>query len=200
MHDAQKTEEKARIRNAMRERRRALPPQAQEEASRRVCAHLVSLDAYKSARCVMAYMACRGEMSLAPAIEDILASGRTLALPRCEAAGIMTARHVQDLSALLPGAYGLPEPGADSGIVDPGLIDLILVPGAAFDRAGGRIGQGGGYYDRFLRGTRAVRAGICHDFALLAHVPAQEHDEKMDCMVTPGGVICRISDNQEEVL
>ena len=63
------------------------------------------------------------------------------------------------------------------------------MPGTAFDAQGGRLGQGGGYYDRFLARTRALRAGVCHDFALTARVPQQAHDARMDCILSPGGVI-----------
>ena len=68
-------------------------------------------------------------------------------------------------------------------------IDLILVPGTAFGRDGGRIGQGGGYYDRFLPQTDALRVGICHDFALLERLPLQAHDQNMDAVVRPSGLI-----------
>ena len=68
---------------------------------------------------------------------------------------------------------------------EPEEIDLIFVPGTAFDVRGHRIGQGGGYYDRYLNRTRAVRVGVCHDFALLDAVPTQTHDARMDGVVTP---------------
>ena len=68
-------------------------------------------------------------------------------------------------------------------------IDLILVPGTAFDVRGHRIGQGGGYYDRYLNRTRAVRVGVCHDFALLSAVPSEAHDVRMDIVVTPGRTV-----------
>lgn len=100
----------------------------------------------------------------------------------------MTARLVRSLHALVPGEYGIPAPGDDCPVLAEEEIDVILVPGTAFDRDGGRIGQGGGYYDRFLPRTDALRVGVCHDFALLDRVPAQAHDQKMDLIVTPSGV------------
>ena len=100
----------------------------------------------------------------------------------------MSARRVTALSQLVPGAYGLPEPGGDCPEIAPEAIDVVLVPGTAFDAGGGRIGQGGGYYDRFLPGTRAYRIGVCHDFALLGSVPMQAHDQRMDAVVCPSGL------------
>jgi len=63
-------------------------------------------------------------------------------------------------------------------------LDLIIVPGVAFDRAGGRVGRGGGFYDRLLPQYSALRAGICFDFQYLEAVPAEEHDIRMDWVVT----------------
>lgn len=185
--------------------RMALTAQAQEEAARAVLAHLSAFASYRQARCVMAYMACRGELSLAPTIERMLKDGKTLALPRCETPGVMTARRIDRLSQLRPGAYGLMEPEESCAVIAPQEIGLILVPGTAFDRSGDRIGQGGGYYDRFLKETSALRVGVCHDFALLGCVPAQEHDQRMHHILTPGGLIAcgreksdRFDDIQEE--
>ena len=101
----------------------------------------------------------------------------------------MTARRIGSLSELEPGAYGLPEPGKGCAVIAPEEIDLVLVPGTAFDAQGRRLGQGGGYYDRFLSGTRALRVGVCHGFALVDHVPAQAHDLNMDYILTPDAVI-----------
>ena len=180
---------KAELRARMRQMRRSLSPQEQEAAARAVHDHLAALDVYRTARVVMAYMAGRGELSLEPAIRDLLDRKRTLVLPRCEADGIMTARKIGALCALSPGAYGLLEPDDACERIDPTQIDLILVPGVAFDRDGGRLGQGAGYYDRFLPGTHAIRAGVCHDFALLEQVPSQAHDIPMDFVITPAGII-----------
>ena len=180
---------KAELRTQMRSMRRALSPGQQQEAAQAVYARMMAFEPYHAARVVMAYMACRGELDLAPVIRDALARGKTLVLPRCEADGTMTARRICDPGDLAPGAYGLLEPDEGCEIIDPAQIDLILVPGVAFDRLGRRLGQGAGYYDRFLPDTQAVCAGICHDFAWLEYVPVQAHDIPMDFVITPGGII-----------
>ena len=168
--------------------RRSLSPEEQHSAAQGVHEQLQSFAPYEEAECVMAYIACRGELSLAPVIKDVLASGRTLVLPRCEAPGVMTARRITSLSQLAPGSHGLMEPDAACGIVPKDRIDLILVPGTAFDRDGNRLGQGGGYYDRFLSETNAYFAGVCHAQALLALVPAGAHDIRMDAVITPEAI------------
>lgn len=173
----------------MRAARRALSDGQQQEAAQAVLAHLRAHERYRRAKCVMAYMACRGELSLEPVIADVLAAGKTLLLPRCEAEGVMTARRIAHMGQLETGAYGLMEPSRDCCVTPPEEIDLILVPGTAFDRMGGRVGQGRGYYDRFLAQSCAWRIGVCHAFALLENVPSQAHDARMDELMTPGGII-----------
>ena len=173
----------------MRGARRGLSLREQAEAERALGMQIAGFEPYKNARSVMAYVAVRGEISLAPVIGDVLARGKTLLLPRCESQGIMTAREICSMDDLEPGAYGLPEPKKDCPICEPERIDLIFVPGVAFDRAGGRLGQGGGYYDRFLRRSGALRVGVCHGFALLEAVPCEAHDEQMDHVIIPGGIV-----------
>lgn len=177
------------LRAQMRMLRRNYPPERQREDAQRVFARVQTLEAYQSAQTVMAYMAARGELSVQATIDDVLASGRRLALPRCEGTGVMTARWVKSMDDLAPGAYGLLEPKERCGEIPPQEIDLALVPGVAFDRAGRRVGQGGGYYDRFLPRTRALRMGICHDFALLERIETQAHDQRMDALATPSELI-----------
>ena len=190
--------DKQELRRLMRARRRQLPEEEQIKAAQSVCRALLAFEPFLKAESVMAYMACRGELSLEPVIAQVLEQGKTLLLPRCDAPGVMTARRVRHMNELEPGAYGLMEPAAGSEIVPPEEIALILAPGAAFDRQGRRIGQGGGYYDRFLAHTDAMRVGVCHEFALLEAVPAEAHDAHMDFVLTPQGLAyCRkeTSDN-----
>ena len=177
--------EKAEIRRQMRGMRRALSEEEQRCAADGVYARIMRMESYRSARTVMAYAAVRGELSLERVMEDIRASGRRLALPRCGESGEMDACLVTERRQLRQGAYGIWEPDESCLLVPPEEIDLMLIPGTAFDRAGGRIGQGGGYYDRYIIKTRAVRVGICHGFALVNHIPTEKHDVRMDAVVTP---------------
>ena len=183
--------QKQALRTKLRAMRKSLSPETQRLAGEAVCERVLSLAAYKNAERVMAYIACRGELDVSPVIGDILASGKTLLLPRCEADGTLTARKITSPEALLPGAYGIPEPAEDAEIAPPESIDLILVPGVAFDGEGVRLGQGGGYYDRLLSETSAVKAGICHDAALIDRVPREAHDIRMDAVITPTAMILR---------
>ena len=177
--------EKAELRARMRRMRRALSGEEQQRAADSVYARVMNLSGYRAAEIVMAYVAARGELLLQRVLEDVLNSGRVLALPRCGEKGTMDAYCVTDMRQLRRGAYGILEPDESCPLVPPEDIDLMLIPGTAFDRAGGRIGQGGGYYDRYIIKTRAVRVGICHGFALVNHIPTEKHDVRMDAVVTP---------------
>ena len=87
---------------------------------------------------------------------------------------------------LQPGeGYAIPEPVGEL-FTDWGKIDLILVPGVAFDKSGNRLGRGKGYYDKVLKQTGAYKLGVCFDFQLVERVPVEPHDVKMDRVVASG--------------
>ena len=182
-------DERSLLRARLRQARAARTAQEQARDARAVAARILALTAYREAHVVMAYAAARGEIALDAVMEDALLRGKTLALPLCTGPGRMQARRVTDLSRLRPGRYGIPEPGPDCPELAPVTIDLILVPGVAFDPRGGRVGQGGGYYDRFLPLSRALRVGVCPEFALLDRVPVRAHDQRMDAVVTPSATL-----------
>lgn len=152
-----------------------------------ICKRILEHPWYQRAKTVMAYAALPSEADLSLVIEDVLASGKTLILPRCEDMEQMTARRVGSLDALSTGAYGILEPGDELPVVEKGTIDLVLVPGMAFDRQGGRLGKGKGYYDRFLRDFRGYKIGVC--IRLMDEIPMDANDIRMDTVITETEVI-----------
>ncbi|MEG2000601.1 MAG: 5-formyltetrahydrofolate cyclo-ligase [Evtepia sp.] len=117
-------------------------------------------------------------------IAKLLAQKIRVCLPRCLPDHQMEARQIQDLGQLVTGAYGIPEPNTDCPIVPPGDLDLILVPALSCDLLGGRLGQGGGFYDRFLPKTRALTVCLCRDALLQEHIPLESHDCKVALVLT----------------
>ena len=104
---------------------------------------------------------------------------------------MMTARRIDDLGQLTSGAYGIPEPNPDAPVVSAAEIDLILVPGMAFDASGRRLGRGKGYYDRFLSDFHGKTMGICGQ--LMEEIPVEQHDITMDAVAADRGIIfCRM--------
>lgn len=165
-----------------------MPKQADDGA---LCRYVLESEWFRQANNVMAYAAIPPETDLSSVLEEILTAGKTLVLPRCEQGGIMTARRIDDLRQLISGAYGIPEPKPDAPVVSASEIDLILVPGLAFDRTGRRLGRGKGYYDRFLADFHGKTMGICGQ--LMPVVPVEQHDITMDAVATDHGIIiCRM--------
>ncbi len=167
-----------------RRRVRALPRKVDDGA---LCRYVLKSEWFLQADTVMAYAAIPPEVDLSPVLEAILATGKTLVLPRCEEDGIMTARRIDDLGQLVSGAYGIPEPTSDAPVILAKEIALILVPGLAFDAAGRRLGRGKGYYDRFLADFCGKNMGICGQ--LMQEIPVEPHDITMDAIATDHGII-----------
>ncbi|MCM1440335.1 MAG: 5-formyltetrahydrofolate cyclo-ligase [Roseburia sp.] len=93
-----------------------------------------------------------------------------------------------DESRLESGAFHIEEPQGDN-IIDPESIDLIIVPGVAYDRKGGRLGRGKGFYDRLLSETKATKIGVGYEFQLFDEIPQESHDVRMDAVITQRNTI-----------
>ena len=169
---------------ALRQRLRQEPVPGNDAA---LCRRILESPWFSEASTVMAYMAMPSEPDLGPVIAEILARGKALVLPRCEEGCRLSARRVNSLERLIPGAFGIPEPGPELPEADPEEIDLVLVPGMAFDRAGRRLGRGKGYYDRFLRRCPGRTMGVCR--RTLEEIPTEDHDVPMDAVATEDQVL-----------
>ncbi len=173
------------------------------EAAAAACGHLIALAPYRSAEAVLWYVSMPSELATAPAIEAALAEGKRVAVPWCDGENLGLWR-LESVRELEPGTWGIPEPpparrGEPERRIAPGAIELVVVPGLAFDRRGRRLGHGKGYYDRLLARSPAVRAGLCYDAQVLPEVPAGPRDAVMDWLVTERGAspVERVSDGSE---
>lgn len=176
------------LRRAMRARRDALDEDYRRLAAREAARHLLASDMWRRASSVCAYCAVDSELDARLIIEAALHAGKALYLPRCARRGEMRMIRTRALSELRPGRFGIPEPAGGEEL--PGAPDLCLAPGLAFDRAGGRLGYGGGYYDRFLAGARPqFVAALAYPCQVIARVPAMAHDAPVDYIITPAGII-----------
>ncbi len=177
-------------------RRDALPSSARTEASRAIMRKFISLPEYLGSKTVMFFVSFGSEVSTMDAIRDALASGRRAAVPKADKAGRKLAiSAILDPEAdLAPGAYGIPEPvDGRTKPVNPSEIDLVMMPGAAFDDACNRLGYGGGYYDSFLPTLRpgVPRIAAAFEIQIVDRVPVEEHDLKVDAVVTEKRIIRR---------
>ena len=167
--------------------------QQQKEARRRrseaIWRKVVRLTAFRRAATVCCYVALPYEVQTWDMIEEMLAQGKRVVVPfvrpRSKRLGLSEVR--DPASELAPGAFGVPEPIPSARRpVRPQAVDLVLVPGIAFDRRGHRLGHGFGYFDRFLaRLPKRVRtAGLAFRFQLLDRLPNAAHDHAVHTVVT----------------
>ncbi len=176
--------EKQALRSRMRAARRAVSPQKRAEMDKALLRNILTFPAYAQADILLLYVSAGGEAGTHALLEHALAEDRRIALPRCEAQGQMRFFLIDSLNDLQPGAYGIPEP---VGNITPPITEhtLCLVPGVAFTPDGYRLGQGGGYYDRFLQKYPFIRtAGICYALQLTDSLPHAPHDRCMEAIIT----------------
>ncbi len=133
---------------------------------------------------VLTYLAFRNEPDLGR-LFGLLPHVRWV-VPRID--GHHLGLHLYDPTRLVRHRFGMLEPAADLPVVDSAALDVVLVPSVAFDRQGGRLGFGGGYCDRLLPNTPALRVGVTYDECLADTLPCDEHDQRMDWIVTPSGL------------
>jgi len=141
------------------------------------------MSAYRRAQVVFAYTPVRGEADVTPLVRRALARGKVVAFPRVAGHKLVFLR-VNSLRELREGAFGIPEPASGGRQVPAAKADLVIVPGVAFSADGGRLGHGGGFYDRVLRGRRGVAVGAAFEFQVAESVPRGPRDASLDALVT----------------
>lgn len=176
--EAALNESKAKLRKKLLDLRALIGNDMAEMASQSTWSLLQKNSDFKKSGVVAAFASIRGEIDTYPILEGVLAFGKKLALPHVSKDKTQLRFYeVKDLNALTPGEFGIlcPEP-VHAVAMDK--IDLILVPGLAFDLKGYRLGFGKGYYDRALPNLRpnALSVGLCYSFQLVDSVPAGTHD------------------------
>jgi 5-formyltetrahydrofolate cyclo-ligase len=182
-----------RLKRALRrdviERRDALAPPDRAERSRRIADRVLELPEVRGARTVMAFWPFGSEVDTRPLIEDLRGRGAVVALPRIEGHDLVAVASEPGGPTRTTG-FGVTEP-AGGAALEPGDVDVVLVPGVAFDRRGARVGYGRGFYDRFLPRTRPGVAALASAFAvqLVDEVPEGGADRRVDAIVTEDEVI-----------
>lgn len=149
--------------------------------------HLFSLQWYRTAQTILFYVSYDNEVDTHDMIRESLMNGKTVLVPKTD-----TQKKTICVSKLLswddlsPCAYSILEPREDCiREVPVSSIELLIVPGVAFDLHGNRIGHGMGYYDRLLKTTfQAHSIGLAFEYQILTSLPAEEHDEKVEMIVT----------------
>jgi 5-formyltetrahydrofolate cyclo-ligase len=186
--------EKRRLRTDLRAVRRALDADALARAARAVATVAEASAALVGARSVLGYVACDGEIDVAPVLAAARARGACIALPRCRVVGGLDVVVVGANAELVRGARGrVAEPSGPAA--DPATLStpgLALVPSVALDRRGFRLGRGGGDYDRLLPSLRACGwtiVGVCHAASVVERLPVEAHDVPVDVILSDAGLL-----------
>ena len=183
-----KQEEKQRLRRTMRALERQLSDKYKAASSRSICAHLLAMPEYQAASAVFCFVGTDHEIDTRPILAHALAAGKRLSVPRCTGPGIMELRQLHSLEELSPGAYGIPEPPESAPVMNPDDVDLAILPCLTCSHLGPRLGQGGGYYDRFLSNYRGGTVLLCREKLIREEIPLEPHDYPSPWVLTEVGL------------
>jgi 5-formyltetrahydrofolate cyclo-ligase len=187
-------EEKRALRRAMRAERERVAPDERGRMGQGAGTALLGLPELAAARVFSAYVPTRGELDVSFVVEQRVRAGATVVYPRVAVEAPRLRFHVVvPETPMVLGAYGILEPPTDAPEIPAEAIDLVLVPGLAFDAQGRRLGYGGGYYDELAQRLRAhgrgFLVGLGYDFQVVERIPAGETDAALDCLVTDARVL-----------
>ena len=181
--------QKKRLRAEIRERERALGPAYRAESSAAICRALAALPEFAAAQTVLAFFGTEREIDTRALLRETLARGKTLLLPRCEPERRLALCVVRGMEDLEAGVFGIMEPKRVCPVVAPEDVGFAVIPCVSFDRAGNRLGQGGGYYDRLLPRLQCPTVCVCREKLLAGAVPTEGHDMRCTRYLTENGVI-----------
>lgn len=197
-------ETKRQIRTRVLKRRRALTDDVRDRYNQKILSLTVMHPLFQSAREIYCYASLPDEVSTAGLMDEAWKAGKRVAVPRVTDEGKMDFFYIESLAELSPGYYGisepalnvgrlaLPEPVSKTGIYPDSDVEesrtLILLPGAAFDKKGNRIGYGKGFYDRYLhRFPKCRRIGIAYSLQCVDEILAEPFDISVEAVITEKG-------------
>ena len=163
---------KETLRREMIKRRKA---EGKKENGVKITQVIRNLKEYKNARTVMLYMPIQNEID----VTRLMSDDKLFVVPVVDGDNMYPCI----TGEMEKGTFGVPEP-IDKEVFDKNKIDVVIVPGVAFDKEFNCMGFGKGYYDKFLEKTNMVKIGICHAFQMLDGIPSDDRDVKMDIIVT----------------
>ena len=178
---------KTALRAEMRAKLKSMTAAERAAASLQACALLEQQPVWQKAQSILFYAPLPEEPDVWQLLLDALAAGKTVLLPRFspEQKGYV-ACHIKDAARdIRKGQYGIREPGDACAKFSLNRLDLILVPGIAFDLDGHRLGRGKGFYDQLLAVIHGSTCGVAFDEQIVARIPVEPHDVRLSCILTP---------------
>ncbi|HIZ87954.1 MAG TPA: 5-formyltetrahydrofolate cyclo-ligase [Candidatus Coprenecus pullistercoris] len=187
-------ESKKELRKLISMRKKQVPLEERLLRSVPVMERLMAVPEFCKAENILFYWAMPDEVHTQEAVMKCVAEGKNVFLPVVDGDNLRI-RRFSGKASLVPGeSYSIPEPDCGSEEVRIQDIDLVVVPGVAFDATGGRMGRGKGFYDRLLAGASdscqggPYKVGVCFDFQMVDAVPREPHDMLMDAVVSETGI------------
>ena len=173
---------KQQLRQAIRQRKRAMTQEEIEDRSRSLCEKFLKSDDYRCCTCLYGYLPYNQEVRTWPILHQALADGKKVAVPKVYG-DEMKFIYLTDLTQVAAGYAGIPEPIADDPVAEQ-QDALVLMPGLAFDPQGHRIGYGGGFYDKFLsREPGHPTVALCYEFQMVDHLETEQFDIPVDTVI-----------------
>ena len=142
---------------------------------------------YINSKNIFIYLGYGSEIDTISLVKDMFLDGKNVCIPKTNIEDrTMEAVIIRDLDNLEEDKYGILEPKSNYEVIDKQDIDLVVMPGVAFDNDGGRLGYGGGYYDKFLMDCSEdkYKIALAYDFQVIESVPKEEHDILVNCIIT----------------
>jgi 5-formyltetrahydrofolate cyclo-ligase len=182
-------ERKENVRKILRQRKEAMIPEDRLSKSHRICRHLMEI--IRNGETVMVFTSKEKEVNTEPLILTLFKKGNPVVVPIIVKEDVsLRLSYLRDFSALVPSTFGVPEPIGSEIPAAAEDIGTIVLPMLGFDRNGGRIGYGAGYYDRFLSKNRNLRKiGIAFACQEVDSLPVDENDIRMDYIITEEGIV-----------
>ena len=181
-------EQKQQLRVTMRAMAAELSEKYKVRADEAICAHLTAMPEYTASGTVFCYVGTGWEINTRPILENALKAGKTLCVPRCESEGIFSLREIKSLEELSAGFHGIPEPSSSAPLVNPDQVDFAILPCLSCNHLGQRLGQGGGYYDRFLSHYRGGTVLLCREKLIREEIPLEPLDMPVPWVLTEKGL------------
>ncbi|HOT21090.1 MAG TPA: 5-formyltetrahydrofolate cyclo-ligase [Sedimentibacter sp.] len=179
-------ESKSQLRKRVLNVRNNMSKEDVKKNSNAIMDKITSLDIYKQSKVVFIYMDFKNEVITSNLIKRMLCEKKRVVIPYTDSINtVLIPSEITKESDLKQNSFGYFEP---KSILPVNIeeIDLVIVPGVVFDKNLNRIGFGKGYYDKILNRLKpsAKKVALAHDFQVLEDIPAEEHDVKMDMIIT----------------
>jgi len=183
------SEVKKILRSQIRAALRELTQEERDWSDRELCQQFLQHPVLEKAQTILMYYGVGTEIRTDAILEELLKQGKTVCMPRCLSDTEMKAYVITGMEDMEPDRYNIPAPKLTCPVVESKDIDLILTPGLCFDSRGGRLGQGAGYYDRYLEDYEGVTVGLCREDFFQINLPKEPLDMWVKYVITEEGQV-----------